>query len=47
MSVLAASKKANMSSSVDYYHFNEYFKIQNPGIAIPSHIVTHKSYTQE
>jgi hypothetical protein len=47
MSIKAASKKArmNLSGAKAYYH--KYFKEQNPDIATPSHIGTHKCYTQE
>jgi hypothetical protein len=46
MSIPAAAKKAkiNPSSAKNYYH--KYFKVQNPDMPTPSHIVTPKYYTQ-
>jgi transposase-like protein len=47
MSIKAASKKAKMNlyTANNYYH--NYFKVQNPDVATPSHIATRKHYTQE
>jgi transposase len=47
MSILAASKKANMNTGAGYKYYHKNFKVQNPDIPAPSHIVTHKYYTQE
>jgi hypothetical protein len=47
MSVKADSKKANMSLSTAKDYYRKYFKQQNPDIATPIHIATHKCYTQE
>jgi hypothetical protein len=46
LTIKAASKKAKMNlyTARNYY---SYFKVQNPGIATPSHISTRKCYTQE
>jgi hypothetical protein len=47
MNISAASKKASINVSVAHGYYHKYFKEQNPGIATPSHIVTHQCYTQE
>jgi transposase len=47
MSVNAASKKAKINTGTAQRYCRKYFKEENPGIARPSHIVTHKCYTQE
>jgi transposase len=47
MSILAASKKAKMRITTAQRYYHKYFKVQNPGIATPSHIITPKCYTQE
>jgi hypothetical protein len=47
MSVKAASRKAKMNPNGAKNYFHNYFNVQNPGIARPSHIVTPKHYTQE
>jgi molybdenum-dependent DNA-binding transcriptional regulator ModE len=47
MSVKAASRKAKMNFNGAKNYFHNYFNVQNPGIARPSHIVTPKHYTQE
>jgi hypothetical protein len=47
MSIKAASKKAKMNLYTANNYYCKYFKIQNPDVATPSHIVTRKHYTQE
>jgi transposase len=47
MSIVAASKKAKMKISTAQSYYHNYFKVQNPDIATPSHIATHKCYTQK
>jgi hypothetical protein len=47
MSIRAASKKANMNHATAIGYYCKYYKIQNPGIARPSHIVTRRCFTQE
>jgi transposase len=47
MSILAASKKAKINHVTATMYYHKYFKVQNPNVAIPSHIATRKHYTQE
>jgi hypothetical protein len=47
MSITAASKKAKMNFGTAQRYYHNYFKVQNPGIARPSHIATNRTYTQE
>jgi hypothetical protein len=47
MSIKAASKKARMNLNGAKAYYLNYFKFQTPDIARPSHIGTHKHYTQE
>jgi hypothetical protein len=47
MSVNAASKKAKMNLGTAQRYYHNYFKVQNPGIARPSHIVTPRCFTQK
>jgi hypothetical protein len=47
MSIRAASRKAKIHISVAHRYYHNYFKVQNPDIATPSHIVTPKCFTQE
>jgi transposase len=46
MSTRAASKKAKMNLYTARNYYN-YFKVQNPDVATPSHIIIPKRYTQE
>jgi transposase len=47
MNIKAASKKAKMKISTAQSYYHNYFKVQNPDVATPSHIATHKHYTHE
>jgi transposase len=47
ISITAASKKAKISHTAAHGYYCNYFKVENPDIPIPSHIVTPKFYTQE
>jgi transposase len=47
MSMRAASKKAKMNPGTAKDYYRKYFKQQNPDVATPIHIATHKCYTQE
>jgi uncharacterized protein YqkB len=44
---MAASKKANMNNVTAIMYYHKYFKVQNPDVATPSHIIIPKRYTQE
>jgi transposase len=46
-SINAASKKAKMHISAANYYYHKYFEKQNLDVPTPSHIATHKYYTQE
>jgi hypothetical protein len=47
MSIKAASRKARVNDNTAQRYYHNYFKVQNPDIPKPSHIVTRKYYTQE
>jgi hypothetical protein len=47
LNIRQASKKAKMNLNGAKNYYRKYFKIQNPDIATPSHIVAYKCYTQE
>jgi iron-sulfur cluster repair protein YtfE (RIC family) len=47
MTIKAASKKAKISSSVVKAYYHKYFKVENPNIPVPGHIVTPKFHTRE
>jgi hypothetical protein len=47
MTITVASKKAKMNLRTARTYYRRYFKVQNPDIPTPSHIVTPKYYTQE
>jgi hypothetical protein len=47
MSIKAASRKARVNDSTAQSYYRNYFKVQNPDIPKPSHIITRKCYTQE
>jgi hypothetical protein len=47
MSIAAASKKAKINHATATLYYHKYFKVQNPDVATPSHIVTPKRHTQE
>jgi hypothetical protein len=47
MTIKAASEKVKMNRGTAQRNYRKYFKVQNPDVSTPSHIVTPKHYTQE
>jgi transposase len=47
MNIAAASKKAKINTDTARGYYHKYFKVQNPNIATPSHIVTPRCFTQK
>jgi transposase len=46
MTITAASKKAKIKETTARIYYHRYFKVLNPDIVTPNHIITRKQYTQ-